>query len=270
MTTTPLLCCIDKLTVSYDAKVEAALKGINLSIQAKRRLAIIGESGSGKSTLAKALAKLLPRNAVVSGNIIWHPETVDETSRGFPVPGRDIGCVFQDPGASLNPVLTIGEQVAEAAVRHLGLSWKQAGAHARDLLGQVQLPHPSMLLKAFPHQLSGGQRQRVAIAAAISAQPKILIADEATSALDTVSQAAIARLLDRLVQDNGMTLIFITHDIGLAASLADDIAVLKDGQLMDRGEVGTVLSHASTAYIKELLTAHLDLTTPPLIERVQA
>lgn len=268
MTKPGLLCRIDNLAVSYASGGKPALKGIDLSIHARRRLAIIGESGSGKSTLARAIAKLLPRSARSSGNIAWHPETVDETNRDFPISGRDIACVFQDPSASLNPVLTIGEQVAEGAVRHLGLSWKQAGAHARDLLGQVQLAHPSMLLKAYPHQLSGGQRQRVAIAAAIAARPKILVADEATSALDTISQAGIARLLDRLVQDNGMTLVFVTHDIGLASSLADEIAVLQDGQLMDYGETVSVLSHPSTSYTKELLSAHLDLTTRPLIDRV--
>ena len=267
MTTSPVLCRIDKLTVTYAASSEPALKGIDLSIHAKRRLAIIGESGSGKSTLAKAMAKLLPRGARTSGQIHWHREG-GETN--FPVAGRDIACVFQDPSASLNPVLTIGEQVAEAAVQHLGLSWTQARALARDMLGHVQLPNPSTLLSAFPHELSGGQRQRVAIAAALAAHPKILIADEATSALDTISQASIARLLDRLVQERGMTLIFITHDIGLASSLADDIAVLKNGHLMEYGQTANVLSHPSSTYTKELVAAHLDLSTPPLIDRVQA
>ena len=252
------LCAIEKLTVSYSNAPQPALNGISLSLFANRRLAIIGESGSGKSTLARRLVGLLPRHAISSGRIDW--------TSAPPRPGRDIGYVFQDPGASLNPVLTIGEQLAEGAVRHLGLSWKQGLAHARDLLEQVHLPHPSSLLKAYPHQLSGGQRQRVAIAAAISASPKILIADEATSALDTITQDAIARLLDSLVRENGMTLIFITHDIALASSLADDIAVLKSGRLVEWGEASTVLSYPTHSYTKTLIAAHLDLSTPPLIE----
>ncbi len=257
------LCHIENLSVTYAGATQPALKDLSLSLSANRRLAIIGESGSGKSTLAKRLAVLLPRSVKSSGTITWNLEPATA-----PRPGRDIGYVFQDPGASLNPVLTIGEQVAEAAVRHLGLSWKQAAAHARDLLEQVQLPHPSSLLKAYPHQLSGGQRQRVAIAAAISARPKILIADEATSALDTITQSTIARLLDRLVRENGMTLIFITHDIALASSLADDIAVLKSGRLIEAGEASRILSGPTDAYTRTLIAAHLDLSTPPLIESV--
>ena len=185
----------------------------------------------------------------------------------FPTPGRDIAYVFQDPSASLNPVLTIGEQVAEAALRHLGLTRKQARAHACDLLAEVQLPNPDSLLSAYPHQISGGQRQRVAIAAAMSASPKILIADEATSALDTITQAAIARLLDRLVGANGMTLIVITHDIALASSLANEIAVFQSGQLVESGTARDVLSHPASDDTKRLLASHLDLTTPPLLQR---
>jgi peptide/nickel transport system ATP-binding protein len=264
MTQNPI-CDILDLGVTYAGATSPALQNVSLSIAANRRLAIIGESGSGKSTLARTLAHLLSPGAQSSGNIIWHLET------GIPAPlaGRDIGYVFQDPGASLNPVLTIGEQVAEGAVRHLGLSWKQGLAHARDLLDEVQLPHPSSLLDAYPHQMSGGQRQRVAIAAAIAARPKILIADEATSALDTITQAAIARLLDRLVQQNDMTLLFITHDIALASSLADDIAVLKSGRLVETGRAASVLSSPQHAYTNSLLAAHLDITTPPLIESVR-
>ncbi|MBN7806916.1 ABC transporter ATP-binding protein [Agrobacterium rosae] len=265
----PPLCRIKNLSVTYAGATHPALDTVSLSLAPHRRLAIIGESGSGKSTLARRLAGLLPANVATSGRVIWNPGPAVETNAAFPRAGRDIGYVFQDPGASLNPVLTLGEQVAEGAVRHLGLSWKEALAHARDLLGQVQLPHASALLNVYPHQLSGGQRQRVAIACAISARPKILIADEATSALDTITQAAITKLLDRLVSENGMTLIFITHDIALASSLADDIAVLKSGQLLEAGKAADVLSNPATAYTKRLIAAHLDLSTPRLIESVQ-
>ncbi|WP_425961793.1 ATP-binding cassette domain-containing protein [Rhizobium nepotum] len=257
------LCRIDNLSVRYTADDAPALQDISLTIRQGQRLAIIGESGSGKSTLAKAIAGLLPANARVSGDISWSRDSGLFPDR--PMPGRDIGYIFQDTGATLNPVLTIGEQVAEGAVRHLGISWKQARDLTRDLLERVRLPHPSHLVSAYPHQLSGGQRQRVAIAAAIAAHPAILIADEATSALDTVSQAAIAVLLDNLVREEERTLVFITHDIGLASSLADEIAVLRGGWLVEHGTTRQVLSAPAHDYTRALLADYLDLSTPPLI-----
>ncbi|MFS8124505.1 ABC transporter ATP-binding protein [Rhizobium sp. BR 250] len=257
------LCRIDDLHVRYAASEAPALRDISLTIRQGQRLAIIGESGSGKSTLGKAIAGLLPGSARVSGDISWSRDS--GIFAGRPMPGRDIGTIFQDTGATLNPVLTIGEQVAEGAVRHLGLSWRQARDLARDLLERVRLSHPSHLLAAYPHQLSGGQRQRVAIAAAIAANPTILIADEATSALDTVTQAAIAALLDNLVREGNRTLVFITHDIGLASSLADEIAVLRAGQLVEHGPTRSVLSAPAHEYTRALLADYLDLSTPPLI-----
>lgn len=257
------LCRIDDLNVRYAAADSPALRKVSLTIRQGQRLAIIGESGSGKSTLGKAIAGLLPQTARVSGDISWSRDSGLFTGR--PMPGRDIGTIFQDTGATLNPVLTIGEQVAEGAVRHLGLSWKAARDLARDLLEKVRLPHPSHLLTAYPHQLSGGQRQRVAIAAAIAARPSILIADEATSALDTVTQAAIATLLDDLVREEERTLVFITHDIGLASSLADDIAVISAGELVEHGPARRVLSTPAHAYTRTLLADYLDLSTPPLV-----
>jgi peptide/nickel transport system ATP-binding protein len=234
-----------------------ALHGINLTINNGERLAIIGESGSGKSTLALALAGLLPASAEQTGMIGW--------PQGQPTPGLDIGMVFQDPSASLDPVLTIGEQVAEGAVAHLGLDWNAARLRARDLLARVQLPDPESLLRAFPHQLSGGQRQRVAIAAAIAAGPGLLIADEATSALDTIVQAEIVVLLRSLVAEEGMTLLFITHDIALASSLADRIAVFRQAELVEVGPAAEIIRHPREPYTASLLAAHIDLTTPPLI-----
>lgn len=257
------LCRIDDLSVRYAAGDAPALQDVSLTIRQGQRLAIIGESGSGKSTLAKAIAGLLPADARITGDISWSRDSGLFTDR--PLPGRDIGYIFQDTGATLNPVLTIGEQVAEGAVRHLGLSWSQACDLARDLLERVRLPHPSHLLAAYPHQLSGGQRQRVAIAAAIAAHPAILIADEATSALDTVSQAAIAALLDGLVREEERTLVFITHDIGLASSLADEIAVLRAGRLVEHGTTRRVLFSPAHDYTRALLSDYLDLSTPPLI-----
>lgn len=266
---TATLCEVEGLSVSYN-RFEAgyALSGIDLTINHADRVAIIGESGSGKSTLARALAGLLPHSARKRGSISWSEASGDGGDRTFPVAGRDIGYVFQDPGISLNPVLTVGEQVAEGARFHLGLTWHEALAHARDLLERVQLPHPSTLLKVYPHQLSGGQRQRVAIAAAIAARPKLLIADEATSALDTVSQKSIVELLETLVQEQGMTLIFITHDIALASSLAGRIVVLQSGRLVEQGATAALLRNPKDPYTRELLASHVDLSTPPLVHRV--
>ncbi|MCH4549874.1 ABC transporter ATP-binding protein [Rhizobium sp. WYCCWR 11279] len=237
----------------------AALDNIDLDIVAGERLAIIGESGSGKSTLARALAGLLPEGTKVGGEMFWpglgHP----------PRPGRDFGFVFQDPGSSLNPVLTVGEQVAEGARRHLGLSWKQAYIRAEELLERVRIPQRDRAMRSFPHQLSGGQRQRVAIAAAIAAKPALLIADEATSALDVVVQAEIVRLLDGLVREDGMTLLFITHDIALASGFVDRIAVFHNARLVEAGPVRSVLSAPESDYTAALIASHRDLATPPLI-----
>ncbi|MBY5399073.1 ABC transporter ATP-binding protein [Rhizobium leguminosarum] len=252
-----------QLSVTYGGSSgAAALDHIDLDIVAGERLAIIGESGSGKSTLARALAGLLPEGTTVGGEILWpglgHP----------PRPGRDFGFVFQDPGSSLNPVLTIGEQIAEGARRHLGLSWKQAYARAEELLERVRIPQPDKAMRAFPHQLSGGQRQRVAIAAAIAARPALLIADEATSALDVVVQAEIVRLLDGLVREDGMTLLFITHDIALASGFVDRVAVFRNAKLVEAGSVRLVLSAPESDYTAALIASHRDLATPPLIAEV--
>ncbi|MBB3771648.1 peptide/nickel transport system ATP-binding protein [Angulomicrobium tetraedrale] len=253
------LCRLRGLGVRYAGSAQPALGPIDFDIAAGERLAIIGESGSGKSTLARAIAGLLPAGAALTGTLDW------PASGRRPHPGRDLGYVFQDPGQSLNPVLTIGEQVTEGARRHLGLSARAARAHAADLLAQVQLPDPGRLLAAYPHQLSGGQRQRVAIAAAIAAGPAILIADEVTSALDTTVQAAIVALLDALTRDRGMTLIFVTHDMALAAQLADRIAVMGAGRLVEAGRAGDILQRPISAEARRLLDAHIDLDTPPLI-----
>ncbi|MBB4101497.1 ATP-binding cassette domain-containing protein [Allorhizobium borbori] len=254
-----VLCDIRQLAIRYPHAKAPSLDHVSLTLQAGERLAVIGESGSGKSTFARALAGLLPPGVTVSGEIVW------PSFAPAPLPGRDLGFVFQDPGASLNPVLTIGEQVAEGAKRHLGLNWKQAFVRAADLLERVRLPEPERLLRAFPHQLSGGQRQRVAIAAAVAARPSILVADEVTSALDQAVQAEIVALLDDLVREEAMTLVFITHDMALASTLADRIAVFAAGRLQEIGPVRQVVGHPQSVAAKTLLEAHIDLETPSLV-----
>ncbi|RWC91416.1 MAG: ABC transporter ATP-binding protein, partial [Mesorhizobium sp.] len=178
--------------------------------------------------------------------------------------GRDIGFVFQDPSSSLDPVMPVGKQIAEVAQTHLGLTWPQAFARAKTLLERVRLPDPDAVLRAYPHQLSGGQKQRVAIAAAIAAGPTLLIADEATSALDTIVQAEIVSLIRRLVAEDGMTLLFISHDIALASELAERIAVFRHGELLELGTTAQIVNAPRHAYTRALLDAHLGLDAGPL------
>ncbi|MGB3830241.1 MAG: ABC transporter ATP-binding protein [Mesorhizobium sp.] len=255
------LASIRGLGVAYRRDSAAALAGIDLDIVAGERLAIIGESGSGKSTLALAIAGLLPAGAVQEGRIDW-PGLAHA-----PLGGRDIGFVFQDPAGSLDPVMPVGRQVAEVARAHLGRSWRQAQERARELLARVRLPEPDTVQHAFPHQLSGGQKQRVAIAAAIAARPKLLIADEATSALDTIVQAEIVALIRQLVAEDGMTLLFISHDIALASELADRIAVFHAGRMVEIGAAAAIVTRPGEAYTRALLDAHIGLDAAPLVAR---
>jgi peptide/nickel transport system ATP-binding protein len=241
------------VTYRRDGQQVVALEGVDLDVGAGEKLAIIGESGSGKSTLALAVAGLLPSSAKVAGTVEW-------PSLGrAPVNGRDIGFVFQDPSASLDPVLTVGEQVAEVARAHRGMNWRQAYAVAEELLGRVKLPEPAIVRKAYPHQLSGGQKQRVAIAAAIAGKPQLLIADEATSALDTIVQQDIVALIRQLADEDGMALLFIAHDIALASEIADRIAVFRNGRLVEVGTTEQVVAKPREAYTRSLLASHLGL-----------
>ncbi len=242
------------LTVAYrrDGRDGAALNHVDLDVAEGETMAIIGESGSGKTTLARAIVGLLPAEASVAGRLFW------PTLPSGPVLGKDIGFVFQDPAASLDPLLRVGEQIAEVAQAHLGMSWRDAFIHAEGLLAQVSLPDPASLLSAYPHQLSGGQKQRVAIAAAIAAKPRLLITDEATSALDTVVQAGIVTLIREIVTAEGMSLLFITHDIALAAQVAQRLVVLRNGRLVEAGLTPDILASPQEAYTRQLIEAHAD------------
>ncbi|MGB3537879.1 MAG: ABC transporter ATP-binding protein [Mesorhizobium sp.] len=262
--TQPLV-SIRGLSVTYHGGNNAALTNINLDIRTGERLAIIGESGSGKSTLALAIAGLLPAAAQIGGKIEW-PSFRGQT-RYVPQGGHDIGFVFQDSSASLDPVMPVGKQIAEVARTHLGLGWADAYSRARDLLARVRLPSPESALGAYPHQLSGGQRQRAAIAAATAAAPRLLIADEATSALDTLVQADIVALVRQLVAEDGMTLLFVSHDIALASQLADRIAVFRHGEMVELGEAAQITQRPHHTYTRALLAAHIGLDTEPLLKR---
>ena len=233
------------------------MRGIDLSLGAGERVAVIGESGSGKSTLALAIAGLLPRETLIEGDIRW-PGLAHA-----PRNGKDIGFVFQDPGGTLDPVIPVGRQVAEVAEVNLGFSRRQALELAGELFARVRLPDPRTMLRAYPHQLSGGQRQRVGIAAAIAAGPALLIADEPTSALDTIVQAEIVRLIDQLVRETGMSLLIVSHDIALAATIADRIVVLKDGVVVEAGDTADIVAKPRAGYTRSLLAASLSLDDAP-------
>jgi peptide/nickel transport system ATP-binding protein len=242
------------LVVNYGRAT--ALTGVDLDLPVGGRLALIGESGSGKSTLAMAVCRLLPDSATMTGHITFPALPKN------PVLGRDIGVLFQDPSGSLNPVLTIGEQIAEVLVVHRGLTWRAAEAEAIHQLGRMQIPDPAGSARSYAHQFSGGQRQRIALAAALAASPALLVADEPTSALDSVVQAELVCLLDALVREEGLTLLFISHDIALASNLADQVAVLRDGVLVEAGPVAEVLGNPAHLYTRALVATRLDLGTP--------
>ncbi len=252
----PLLSVRD-LTVAYRHSVEeAALHNVSFDLMLGERLAVIGESGSGKSTLALAIAGLLPASARISGRVEW-------PGPGRPMlGGRDIGFVFQDPAASLDPVMSVGRQIAEVVQTHLRVGWSSAYRQAAELLARVKLPEGT--LDAYPHQLSGGQKQRAAIAAAIAARPRLLIADEATSALDTIVQAEIVALISRLAAEDVMALLFISHDIALAAQIADRIAVFRNGQMLELGATGEVIDGPRQEYTRTLLASHIGLDAIPV------
>lgn len=251
-----LLTCRD-LVVHYPRSRGRALDGVSLDLTAGEKLVLIGESGSGKTTLARAIAGLLPRGSQMTGEMHW--------PGGTPRLGRDIGYVFQDPGGSLDPLVSIGSHFAEVLRTHLPLSRVAARARAAELLARVHLPQPDLALNAYPHQFSGGQRQRIAIALAIAANPTLLIADEATSALDVLVQAEITALLRDLTEASGMTLLFITHDMGLAGTLADRIGVMNEARMVEIGPAAQVIERPAEAYTRHLLAAHLDLSSPRLV-----
>lgn len=253
---TPLFVLRD-LSVRYAGTRRPALEGVSFEMAPGERLALIGESGSGKSTLALALARLLPEGAAQGGEIL--------RPGGALRPGRDVGYVFQDPGGSLNPLLSIGAHFTETLRAHERLGGAEALARAAELLGRVRIPDPQAALKAWPHQFSGGQRQRIAIALAMAPAPRLLLADEATSALDSLVQAEIVALLRGLCEEGGMGLLFVTHDMGLAAGLAERIGVLHDGRLVEIGPARRVVEAPQAEETRRLLAASLDLSSPRLV-----
>ncbi len=239
-------------------RVEAvgrATQGVSFDVPEHGTVALVGESGSGKTVTAMSILNLLPDNAERRGAIRFQGRDLlqaplAELQR---LRGRDIACVFQDPMSSLNPVFSVGRQIAEPLRRHLGLSARQAAARAEELLAEVGMPEPKRRLGSYPHELSGGQQQRVMIAMALSCGPKLLIADEPTTALDVTIQRQILELLARLKDKHRMSMLFISHDLGVVGEIADQVVVMRHGTVREQGPVAAVFEQPQDAYTRALL-----------------
>lgn len=242
------------------------VNGLSYDVEPGRTLAIVGESGSGKSVGTLAFLGLLPSVARVGGSAVFAGAELigrgEEELRA--VRGAGIGMIFQDPMTSLNPVLTVGRQVVEALRAHDDLSMKTARYRAVELLGEVGIPDPSSRFGSYPHQMSGGMRQRVMIAIALAGKPDVLIADEATTALDVTVQAQILDLIARLQKEHGTGVIWITHDLGVVAGIADHVVVMYAGRCVEEGSPDEVFHQPVHPYTRGLLGAvpHMDDPRP--------
>jgi oligopeptide/dipeptide ABC transporter ATP-binding protein len=257
--TEPALLEVAGLGVSYgDAR---AVHDVSFSLAAGRCLGVIGESGAGKSQAFLALMGLLPERARVVGEARLAGQAL-LGGAGVALRGREVAMIFQDPLSSLTPHMTIGDQVAEPLVAHRGLGWREARARASQLLDQVRVNDVARRLGQYPHELSGGMRQRVMIAMALACDPKLLIADEPTTALDVSVQAQLLALLRELVNERRMALALITHDMGVIAALADDVQVMRNGSVVERGPVRQILEQPAHDYTRALLAATPRLEGP--------
>jgi peptide/nickel transport system ATP-binding protein len=241
--------------VAYAAAVGRGEVGVSFNVAENKTVALVGESGSGKSVTAMSILNLLPDNAERMGVIRFAGR--DMLAAGAAelqaVRGKEIACVFQDPMTSLNPVLTVGNQICEPLIEHLGLTRRQALAKAEALLAEVGLPEPRRRLAAYPHELSGGQQQRVMIAMALGCEPALLIADEPTTALDVTIQRQILELLARLKEKHRMSMLFISHDLGLVGEIADHVVVMREGTVREQGPVADIFACPQDTYTKALL-----------------
>ncbi|KKB86509.1 peptide ABC transporter ATP-binding protein [Devosia limi DSM 17137] len=240
----------------------AAVSDLELSIAPGETVALVGESGSGKSVTSLSVMGLLPKKVgrIASGTIRFRGKSgvtndlaqMDGESLRR-IRGNDIGMVFQEPMTSLNPVYTVGEQIAEPIRIHLGRSHKQAAEDAVKLLADVGIPDPARRARQYPHELSGGMRQRATIAMALACDPALLIADEPTTALDVTIQAQILELLAKVQAERGMAMLFVTHNLGVVAEIADRVAVMYAGRIVETGPVDQVFAHPRHPYTKGLL-----------------
>lgn len=248
---------IEQLTV--DIAGVPVLKGIDLTINSGEVMGLVGESGSGKSMTALTVMQLLPRSARAGGKVVFDGTDILTASeeRMCALRGNEIGMVFQEPMTALNPVKTIGEQVAEGIRWHARVSRAEAEERARRILDRVGLPEAKFPLSRYPHELSGGQRQRVVIAIACALKPKLLIADEPTTALDVVLQKQILELLRDLVDENRMGLLLVSHDLAVVTDMSDRITIMRHGEVMEAGETARTLSAQGHPYTRQLALASM-------------
>ena len=257
---------IENLRIHFEtfAGEVQAIRGVNLKLEKGETLALVGESGSGKSVTAKSVMKLLSNNAVVKeGAIIFKGENILEKSERDmqSIRGKKIAMVFQDPMTSLDPTMKIGKQITEVIIKHEKASKEEADKRAEELLELVGIPNAKERMKQYPHQFSGGQRQRIVIAIALACNPDVLIADEPTTALDVTIQAQILELLKELQQQFQMAIIFITHDLGVVANVADRVAVMYAGKVVEVGTADEVFYNPQHPYTWGLLRSMPTLHT---------
>jgi peptide/nickel transport system ATP-binding protein len=237
--------------------VVRAVDGVSFDLDAGETLGIVGESGCGKSVTALSILRLIPAQAgrIVGGSVTFEGTELTSLSESEmrKVRGHSISMIFQEPMTSLNPVLTVGTQIAENVVQHWGVGWREARDRAREVLELVRLSDPKRRLDEYPHQLSGGMRQRVMIAMALACDPKLLIADEPTTALDVTIQAQILDLIRKVQDETGAALMLITHDLGVVAETVQDVVVMYAGRVVEQGTVDDVLERPQHPYTLGLL-----------------
>ena len=260
MTAAPVLSAHDlRVTFSGEGGLVRAVDGVSSALQAGETLAIVGESSSGKSVTALALMRLLggPPGCRVEGSAMLDGRELLSLAEAEmnAIRGRDIAMIFQEPMTSLNPVHRVGDQIAEAVLVHESVGRRAALARAVDLLGQVGIAEPALRARAFPHQLSGGMRQRAMIAMALACRPRVLIADEPTTALDVTIQAQILELIRTLQRETGMSVVFITHNLGVVAEIADRVLVMYGGQVVEDAPVGELIRRPLMPYSRGLIAS---------------
>lgn len=235
-----------------------ALRDIDLSIPRGRTLGLVGESGSGKSSLAWSILRYLPRNAEENdGRIELSGESLRDRSQReiLEIRGRRISMVFQDPSTSLNPTMRLGEQLQEVLLRHRGLSPQEAREEGEAALARTGITHPARMMRRYPHEASGGEKQRVVIAAAFACNPELIVFDEPTTALDIITAQAFLELFNRLQEETGVSALYISHDLGLVSKVADDVAVLNRGRIVETGPCADVFRTPQDAYSRQLIDA---------------
>ena len=242
-----------------------AVKGVSFDIPENSTVALVGESGSGKSVTAMSILNLLPDNAERSGAIVFQGRDLLHTPQAAlrALRGREIACVFQDPMGSLNPVFTVANQLCEPLITHMGMTPRQALKRAEELLGEVGIPEPKRRLASYPHEMSGGQQQRVMIAMALACNPKLLIADEPTTALDVTIQRQVMELMAKLKDTHKMSMLFISHDLGVVGEIADQVVVMRHGEIREKAPVADIFHSPRDAYTKALLACRPSMSENP-------